>query len=143
MIFDDCGYLGRFQLGHRLPLFLKTIDGNSEAQHPDVAPYADIYLSNVLVETIRMPIRQRGQQTGLFHTKLFLGQRYATGSGYVVYRYSLGNIRFQKFAYFNIQPGGDSEGGAMGLREYLKPEAQYIVQHRDANELSFGRNPEV
>lgn len=134
-------YLGRFQLGQKVPLPLQCVDADGAAAAPDAPPYADIYRGTTLVETVRLT--QMGDITGLFGKRHLLGLRYATGSHVAVLRYALSSVKYTQAAHFEVLAGGATVGPAVALREYAKPEARYIVQLKETGRLQFGRNPRL
>lgn len=139
----NADYLGRLQLGDKLPLHLTTVNNTATPTVPDAAPYADIYAGATLVETVRLPPLERLKQTGIFGLKIMLGTKYSEGQHMVVYRYLLSAVKYQRFAYFQILPGGNALGPALALREYRKPTGRHIVQQREGGRLQYGQNPTV
>lgn len=138
-------HLGNWQLGQKVPLALCTKDGADAPTVPDASPYADIYDSTAtLVESIQLPAMDPAKRTGVFGLAVPLDQKYTAGTHFVVYRYLLSTVKWQRFAHFTIKAGGNNRGAPIALHEYVKPEARYILNVPEvAGLLRYIRNPAV
>jgi hypothetical protein len=138
-------YLGRFQLGATVPLYLGGRSATGALTLPDAPPQAKIFTGTTFVESKLMPIEDRYVLTGWFRATLFLGRLYSTGFYTVVYYYSTGGQTALGLESdnFEIVPGGDARGAVIGTYFYDRPEARYIVQGLESGSIIKGRNPTV
>ncbi len=138
-------YLGKFQLGATVPLYLGCNDGTGALTVPDLPPQAKIFNGTTLVESKLMPIEDRYILTGWFRATLFLGRLYSTGFYTVVYYYSTGSEATHGVDTdnFEIVGGGNVNGAVVGTYFYSRPEANYIVQGLESGQIIKGRNPTV
>lgn len=136
-------YLGRFQLGATVPLYLECTDGGTAPTLPDSPPQYKAFLNTTVVEQHLMPIQDRYVVTGLFRSTLFLGRLYSVGMYSVVYYYSISGVAYMQTDNFEVVAGGDSAGAVVSTYFFARPEANYIVQSTEQSVVKRGRNPTV
>lgn len=136
-------YLGRFQLGGTVALYLRCRDANHAPTLPVAPPMAKIFDGSGVVEAKLMPIYERYIKTGQFKLPLFLGRLYNTGRYVVTYNYILGTDTKAGSDCFDILPCGDARGHVHSSYFYERPEANYMVQGLEDGSITKGRNPTV
>lgn len=135
-------YLGRFQLGATVPLYLQCRATTTPAL-PDNPPQYKTFSGTTVVEAHQMPIEDRYVVTAMFRSTLFLGRLYNTGMYQVVYYYAISGTSYATSDNFEIVAGGDVRGAAISTYFYDRPEARYIVQGLESGQIIKGRNPTV
>lgn len=139
-------YLGRYQMGQTIPLYLPCHTAAKQLSLPDLPPQLKVFdASKNLVEQHLMPIEDRYVVTGWFRFPLFLGRLYSTGYYSVVYYYTTGGKTYNGLDTdcFEVVGGGDVRGAVIGTYFYDRPEARYIVQGLESGSIIKGRNPTV
>lgn len=136
-------YLGRRQLGQRLPLGIQCRDASGTPTAPSVPPFLEIWSGTTLVLSQEMPIRDRYSVTGLFHFKQFLDSRFAAGFYQVLYHYVVGSHVGIDADEFEIVAGGNDDGSIIAMTYFQKPQAGFIVYQTDAGLVLQGRNPHL
>lgn len=136
-------YLGRYRLGDDVPLTLQCVDASGTASVPTEAPYADVWNASAKIMTLRLPVADKFQATGLFHQLLRLGIDFATGHYRVVYRYLVGSFVGQEVDVFQIVAGGDVGGPVLAMHAYDRADATFIVHQLSSGRLVKGRNPKL
>lgn len=137
-------YLGRYQQGQSVHLFLLTRTPARVPTVPDDVPGFDVYdQAGAKVESGKLPVEDRYVQTGLFHLPLFLGQGYAAGQYRVAYRWAISGTTYQADAGFEITPGGHADGAVLAAFYYRRPHADFVLQQLESGSITKGRNPTV
>lgn len=136
-------YLGRYTLGQEVPIQVETVDGAGLPTTPVDAPRADVWSATTKIETVRVPIIDKSLGTTRFATLLLLGSAYSTGHFQVVKRWTIGLTQFTAIDTFEIVAGGGEGGAVVSMVTYERPEAVYIVQHRQDGKIVRGRNPRL
>lgn len=137
-------YLGRFQLGDSIPLSLgtRTGDGVLGPQLPSAAPVAKTYdASGTLVETIKLPIKNRYKVTAYFEKRHRLSSSYSAGRYLIVYQWVISATTYQAAAVFDIIEGGNADGAVIALQGVSRPEAIKVLYETESGKLNVGRNP--
>ena len=139
------GWLGRFQTGQTVPLYLECRNSSKQPVLPDRPPQYKVFAagSTSPVEAHLMPIEDRYTVTGLFRSTQFLGRLYSTGMYQVCYYYNLSGTPVIETDNFEIVPGGGNLGSVVSTYFYSRPEADYIIQGIESGEILKGRNPTV
>lgn len=138
-------YLGRFQLGTRVPFRLQCLDGEGGSNAlPDNPPWCKVWNSSgSLVASFEMPVSDRYSQTGLFLTELFLGRDYSAGQYSVTYSYRNSTYHGRQQDTFEVIAGGHADGAVVAMHFYVLPHATYVVQQLESGKIVQGRNPKV
>lgn len=138
-------YLGRFQLGASVPLYLRCVNVSNAPSLPDNPPQAKIFSGTTVVEARKMPIEDRyvPNCTGTFRLPLFLGRLYAAGRYTAVYYYRVSSYYGMVEDCFDVVPGGDPRGSVVSAYFLERPEASYVVQALEDGSIIKGRNPTV
>lgn len=135
--------LGRYQLGQTVHLFLACRNGSGVLTAPDDAPVARVYSGSALVESRRMPVRDRRLVTGWFHLPLFLGSAYAAGPHAVSLHYLLSGTPYVEPVAFTVAAGGHADGQITSMYFYRRPHADYVVHGTERGKILKGKNPSV
>lgn len=136
-------YLGRFQLGTSIPLYLQCVDSAGTRALPDNPPQVKVRSTSSLVLTAEMPIHKRYLITGLFLYPLFLGSSYTTGHYNVVYTYRVSSFYGIAEDTFEVVAGGNIDGQVMNMYFFHKPHADFVVYGTERGVIAQGRNPSV
>lgn len=138
-------HLGRYQLGHFVPLPVQSDSTNDVPSWPDATPTIKVYdCSDVttVVETIRPGGLDVQRVTGLFRYMLRLGSSYAANKTYVaVAKWAISATTYGDIFQWDVLPGGDADGSAIGCVYVQRPEADVVAFTRDGGKLQVGRNP--
>ena len=134
-------YLGGYQLGRTVPLYLQCKQPGNIMAVPDSPPQMKVFSGSTLIEQHLMPITDRYILNGLFRYTLFLGRLYATGYYQVVYYYEISGTPYADTETFQVIDNGSVIGAVNSTYFYDRPEAQYIVQGTETGEILKGRNP--
>lgn len=136
-------YLGRFQLGADVPLFLRCRDASLTPTQPDAPPQAKVFSGTTVVEARLMPVCDQKYVAGQFRLPLRLTRIYSVGRYQVVYYYAKGSFHGLHTDDFEIVPGGDARGAISSAYFLERPEASYVVQGTEEGAILVGRNPAV
>jgi hypothetical protein len=138
-------YLGRFQLGDRLPLVVLTRDGSGQPELPDAAPGAALYPPGATAPAVslELPPADPIGSPGLFLHALHLGRLFAAGEYRVRYSWTAGGLPRSATGSFTILPGGHPDGTVIAMYRFRRPHADFIIQQLDGGVRVKGRNPTV
>jgi len=137
-------WLGRYFQGDEVPIIVNTVDGSDRPTLPSAAPTSRIYLGLTFKKSIRIPIRDRSDTTGLFTAVLFLSATFGVGSYDIVHKWTIGNDTFQSIDSFDVVAGGgDPQGTILSLYPLLTPDATQLIQQRTDGILARGTNPRL
>jgi len=137
-------YLGRYQLGQHMTLFVRTRDASGTPAFPDQAPTAYITSAGgALVATKKMPVVDRFGATGVFMLPLPVGAAFAVGHYVVTYHFKISSYQGVESDQFEIVSGGNKDGAVIAAHWYERPHGHFIVQQTDAGKLIQGRNPSL
>lgn len=138
-------YLGRYQIGQCVGLYLRCAGPSKVPTAPTIAPLARIFNGTTLVQAIQLPPCDRfiPNCSGQFHLPLFLGPLYSAGQYQVVYYYTIGSTSYVDEAGFEVMPNGDNRGAVVSAYFLERPEASYVVQGLENGSIIKGRNPTV
>lgn len=134
-------FIGRFQLGDTIPLFVVTTDASDTPQVPEFPPTVKIWSKNKLVKAKFVPTWETFTQTGIFLGRAFLDPKYAIGLYRVTYYYQIGTFQGIKVGNFEVMPGGNTDGNVMSMYYYHCAQANFVVQGLDSGKIVQGRNP--
>ncbi len=142
---NKMAYLGRFQLGATVPLYLQCRNSSRAPTLPDRPPQYKVFLAGATapVEAHLMPIIDRYIVTGLFRSTQFLGRLYVAGMYQVCYYYNIAGSPVVETDNFEIVGGGSVNGAVVSTYFLARPEANYIVQGLESGQITKGRNPRV
>ncbi len=136
-------YLGRFQLGTWLDVWLQTTNASSTPVMPDYVPHMKVWSSSALVTAEEMPLVDKTIQVGVFRSQVFLGSSYATGLYEINVFYRSGSKHGMEQHTFEVIAGGDADGQVLGMYFYHRPQADYIVYQVESGQILKGKNPRV
>ena len=136
-------WLGRFQLGTYLMVYLRCTDANEVGTMPDYVPRIRITTAagvSVLVST--MPVVDKSVNVGLFVREVFLGDTFAEGMYTVEMYYSTGSATRQvvETRTFHVIAGGDPKGQVLGMHTLKKPQAEFLVYQCESGIILAGKN---
>ncbi len=136
-------WLGRYQIGGTVVLYLQCTNAAGTASVPTDAPQVKLWSpSGALVLEDKMPVFP--QVTGLFYYNLYLGEPYdETGNWNATYRYLVSTYQGAQSDYFEILPGGHLDGHVVGMYHYRRPHADFLVHQTEAGNIRKGLNPRV
>lgn len=136
-------YLGRYYVGEIVPLSYQTVNSSGSPTLPDNPPVIDIRSSVGLVRQVKSPILDRYNATGLFLFPLRLDSAFSAGTYSAIYYATAGGFQNLDFDTFQIVAGGDSEGCILTHYYWQRPEATFLIQQTEAENLLLRRNPSV
>jgi hypothetical protein len=140
-------FRGQHQLGAEVPVGVQCTDASGEPAAPDAAPTITIYSAAgaKIVENKKIPPKDRADSLGFFEHFVRLGSDFTVGAYSVLYKWATGGGAFSGCAvdYFEVIPGGSSDGTVLGLHYYDAGHAQFLVQQTDAGIIKTGKNPRV
>lgn len=134
-------YLGRWQLGERLPLSVRCRSSADTPAEPASAPLAMIYSDSGFVTSQLMPITDRYGVTGVFAFELLLDGRFAVGRHTVIYHYTISSVPLMAQQDFEVVAAGNFDGAGLSMFYYRRPGAGYLLTHQDSGRLIRKRNP--
>lgn len=135
-------WIGRYQLGQSISLFLVTRNADGTPAVPESPPVASISLpGGTVVLAKEMPVVDRYQYDGLFLLPVFLGGLFAEGLYSVAYQFAVGGLSITESDNFQVLPGGNADGNVVSMYFYERPQARFIVQQLDSGKIVQGRNP--
>lgn len=129
----------RYQLGDYLPL-ISTALGYTGAAVPTAKT---INAGGSLIETISLagvPERLRGFH---FEGRVRLGGLYSPGKYALFYQWTENGEDRCYVDWFEIAPGGNSEGNVTASYYFALPEANSIIYQLDGGSLKRGLNPHL
>lgn len=136
---------GRFKVGDLLPLSLAPTGNTGAPALPDAAPTVRVFNSSgaQVGATRQFAIKDRYGPTALFVDDLLLDSNYAVGHYTVRYAWLVSGSQRVEVEKFEVIPTGDSGGSVIGMAQFTRPEAEYVVYQRDGGTINAGRNPRV
>lgn len=138
-------YLGRWQQGEEVPLWVLCVDASGIPTDPDAAPTADIFGPSGVVAHRQLPVQEPAATVGFFQGFVFLSELYPAGRYTVELRWTTGSGAFfgASSAILEVVPGGDPSGQILAMSYYHQPQADYYVQERSSGRIYKGQNPRV
>lgn len=137
-------FIGRYNLGQRVPITFLTRNASRVASTPDASPVLRIYTAagSLLAAKVAPPL-DKAHVTGLFDYSLVLNSSYATGIYDVHISWLISSSPFQTMRRFEVLAGGDSDGALISQHHYERPHAEFLVQRADSDQRILTRNPGV
>lgn len=139
----ESNYLGRWQQGQEMPLWVLCTDSSGNPVLPDAAPQVDVYSHSGLGLTRTVPVLEPAATTGLFKGSLFLNAGFTPGTWCLSFRWKVGSYVGSSLASFEVAPGGDGSGQVLALFYFHQPNADYYVQQRTSGSVFKGKNPRL
>ena len=136
-------YLGRYIQGQVVPILVQTRNLAGTAILPDNPPYIDFHGDAGKIEQVQMPIQDRYVVTGLFVYPLFLDGTYPAGRYRATHFYKTSDYNGLDTDVFEVAAGGDADESIITQAYWQRPEATYIVQQTEADNILLRRNPAV
>lgn len=137
-------YLGEFQLGNSVPLFLRTTSALHVPTEPNDCPVCVIWKGSTEIERFELPVIERFTKTGSFFLSLFLGTDYSEGNYLAEFRYVLPDDYIgSKQSAFRIVAGGNADGSIVTMYFHARPEAKYVIQQVERGLVLPGKNPSI
>ncbi len=137
-------FLGRFQLGDIVPLFLLARTAGGTPSPVAAPPTVEVWSSaGDKVVSKEMPIIDRYTYDGTFLLPVALGAGFVAGVYTVVYHFTIGSYYGIETANFEVMPGGHTDGTVVSMYFYERPQARFIVQQLDSGLMIQGRNPSL
>ncbi len=143
-------HLGRFQLGDRLPVVVRTLVAGVPAW-PAAPPLAVIYpLGGDLLDerqpaaTLFLGAADPSAITGLYRRAVFLGPTFANWEGRYVLtvRWADADGAAHTRAWtFDVVPGGSSAGDITGMARVIRPGQDLLLVQRYDESLATALNP--
>lgn len=138
-------YLGRYQLGDYVPIEVHLTNASGVVTAPttatDRAPIASVYKGSAKVDSF--PISPHTPDLKLFRKHLRLSSSYAAGQYVVAVLWVNGGGGFyghDEF-FFEVVPGGASDGAIIALAEYQRPDSINVLWQEDGGKIKNGKNP--
>lgn len=138
-------FLGRYQQGQEVPLWVQVLSNAGVPVLPEEAPRADFYSETGLpISGKSIPILEPAATIGLFQGFQYLDDGWALGRYTVIFRWTAnGGELGEERAVFEILPGGDGSGQVLALSYYHRPQADFWVQQRTSGRVFKGKNPRI
>jgi hypothetical protein len=138
-------YLGRFQLGVWLDVYLQCTNASRTPKMPDAVPKIKIRFAGTgnVEYTSLMPIVDKSINIGLFCSRVFLGQGFSVGMHSVEMTYSVAGSPFVERRVFEISPAGDPKGQVLSSYYLHEPQADFVVYQVESGLILTGKNPMV
>lgn len=144
MKLNDRNYIGRYQVGQEIPLFVLCRTADRVPTVPDSPPVAKILdASGDVMDAIQLPICDRYNQDGYFLIRYRLGAGFGLGSYTVETTYVLSGVPYVLISTFEVMDGGDIGGPVISLYAVERPQARYVIAQLGTGRLVQGRNPSV
>ena len=137
-------YLGRYQLGSTVGIYLRTVDGSGVPAEPADTPYAIVWNGSTEVLRAGIAIIEREAVPGYFFKQLFLNSDFAAGNYMVDLRWVMsGGYQGMEQRYFEIVPGGHADGSVVAAYWYNRPHVSCLVHQSESGNLLPGKNPRL
>lgn len=132
-----------YQLGDVMPLHLRCTTTAGVPVEPDDAPVAVIADENGIVETVKLPVVDRSDVTGVFNASVNLDGEYSEGHLSIQYVYFVSSVARSVLVEAEIRVGGNSRGAGIAMEYFRQPSANYILYQTDQGFLRRHQNPKV
>lgn len=145
VVFGD-DYLGRFQLGQEVPLWVLVRDQHGVPALPTVEPpTARVYNLDTrrFVESLEMVRLKRSRLDSVYTRGLPLGRLYTPGRHAVLYRAPSGGFTGYNMAIFEVVAGGDPAGPSVASHSFPAPSGDQAIVQLGAGMLAKGSRPRV
>ena len=137
-------YLGRYFQGQIVAIVVRTVNNDGTPAAPDNPPYIDLRDDDGQIRQVQAPIVDRYVVTGLFIYPLRLDASFPAGryTATAFYRVSgAANYHGIDSDVFEVVSGGDPDGAIVTQHYWSRPEAVFLVQQTEAENLLLRRNP--
>ncbi len=135
------GYLGRYQVGQDVPLFVQCVDSNGDPTVPDGSPVARFYREGLLVRAGEVPVETDPDAVGRFRGRYRLTDGDTPGHYAVVYRYGTFGLSRADSASFEVVAGGDNSGPVIAGYTFTRPDGDTFLSHLAAGRVATGQTP--
>ena len=136
-------YLGRYFQGQVVPFLVQTRNLAGTPTLSDNPPFIDFHGDAGKISQVQMPILDRYVVTGLFLYPLFLNASFPAGRYRATYFYKTSDYHGLSTDVFEVVAGGDADGSIITQAYWQRPEATYLVQQTEADNILLRRNPSV
>jgi len=136
-------YLGRYFQGDILPVTVQCTNAAGTPTVPDNPPAIDFRGSSGQILQAQMPVLDRYSVTGLFSYPLRVNASFPAGRYSATVFYKAGTHNGLDVHDFEVVSGGDSDGAIVTQYYWQRPEATYLVQQTEAENILLKRNPSV
>ena len=136
-------WLGRYRLGDRVPVTIRTTTAEGVAQQPDRCPTALICRldSPSAVESHYLTSVTPGLQAGNFTHELFLDSSFTEGYYLALARAEIDAAGLLVEYTFQVVGGGDEDGMVHSIQGWVRPESEVLISALESGKLVAGRNP--
>lgn len=136
--------MNRWQLGDEVPITIHSRDADGAPTDPDAAPTLRIYNSaSTLIDTTRIPPKDRHGAAGLFEHFIRLDAAYSTGTYSWRADWLVGGAAQVASGVFHILSGGNDDGTIVSADFIDKGGSRHLWQHLSGNDYRFGHNPRL
>lgn len=136
-------YLGRYFQGQVLPVTVQCTTSDGTPAVPDNPPYIDFRSDSGQVLQVQMPVIDRYTVTGLFSYPLRLNASFPAGRYSATVFYRASGYHGLEVHPFEVVAGGDADGAIVAQAFWQRPEATYLIQQTEADNILLKRNPAV
>lgn len=137
-------YLGRFQVGHMVPLTFGCRDSQGTPTLPIASPRASITkIGGSTKASLLIPIIDSARVTGLFHEELILGSEYDAGRYLVLWEANVSGSLYYETAVFEVVGGGDPNSYVQSMAAWQRPEVAHVVMQTANGRYRYGQNPTI
>ena len=137
-------FAGRFTLGQRVPLLVRTLNDSGTPTNPTGAPVVVVYdSSGNVAKSFSLPIRDQGQITGLFLYDFNLENSFATGTYDAMINWVVGSTAKARVISFDVVAGGDVDGSGIAMHYFRHPARNFVLLQTDDGKLKKLRNPQL
>jgi len=137
-------YLGRFQRGTWVTIWLQCVNTSGAPAMPDTVPTIRVWQGSTVLVNKEIPVEDKSVQTGLFRYPLFLGESFSdTGTIQVQLFYVRSGDGVTSNRTIEVAPGGNPAGQVLSMAYVHQPHANYIVYQTEDGRIRFGKNPRV
>lgn len=139
-------FLGKAQLGQWLSFALQCTDANDTPAMPVDTPMLRIRRASdgVTAYNKEMPVTEKeGTAIGLFIARVFLGTGFQAGYHTAEMSFTAGAFTAIQLRTFEISPGGNPNGVALGMNYYRRPNASHVLYQVEAGRILRGTNPRI
>jgi hypothetical protein len=136
-------YIGRYQLGKWIDIYLQVMNGTLSPLLPDAVPAIKIFGPAGIVLNAKMPIVDKIVSPGLFCSRILLGNPFSTGQHAVEMFYLLSGSPRIVTRNFDIIPAGNPLGQVVGMHYFHQPQGEFVIFQVESGRLLKGKNPRV
>jgi hypothetical protein len=136
-------FMGRYYLGHEVPIRVLTVNAARTPTAPDRCPDLEVCddQGGKVATGVLLPAVDRPAQTGYFQVRVRLDGRFTAGRYEAVVRYEAGNYQGQVVRPFDVVAGGSTDGAVLAMASFERPHARLVVAQLDSGRLVKKTNP--